>query len=94
MIVTDRVLSSKLPEKTRRSNKRVKTSQVKVHLHPTLSEAFDERCAGSGVTKTEVLTEYISFLVDHPELEIGRETLEAMLTAYKATSPAKNENLH
>jgi hypothetical protein len=89
-IVTDRVLSSKLPEKTRRSKKRIKTAQVKVHLHPSLSEAFDKRCTDSGVTKTEVLTEYISFFVEHSELGSGREMLEKMLAAYKATSPDGN----
>jgi hypothetical protein len=55
---------------------------------------FDELCDRANITKSELLREYIGFLLDHPELDIGRETLEEMLAAYKAISPPKNENVH
>jgi hypothetical protein len=55
---------------------------------------FDELCDRVNSTKSDILRQYIGFLLDHPEIEIGREMLEAMLAAYKAISLAKNKNVH
>jgi hypothetical protein len=65
-----------------------------IWLEPKLLEEFTDLCDRVNQTKSDILREYIGFLLDHPELEIRREMLEEMLAAYKATSPPKNENVH
>jgi predicted DNA-binding protein len=73
---------------------RRKSQEIKFRVEPEIHDAFDRLCDRVNQTKSDILREYIGFLLDHPELEIRREMLEEMLAAYKATSLAKNENVH
>lgn len=77
--------------KSRKSKKRVKTRQLLVRLEPKEGEAFDEYCDRTGTTKSDVLREYIDFLLEHPEIEVylqakgksHRELLEQMWAMVK-----------
>jgi len=89
-----RKLKVRVEQNRKLHEKKKQSANIKFRVEPEIYKAFDELCDRANITKSELLREYISFLLDHPELEIGRETLEEMLTAYKATSPPKNENVH
>ena len=78
-----------VPDKLRKQS-----AYIRFRATPELRDAFDELCDRVNQTKSDILREYISFLLDHPELDIGREMLEEMLAAYKVTSPAQNKNVN
>jgi hypothetical protein len=80
------------PEREKRLEKRVKSKPMAVWIEPRLLEEFSEYCDRVKATKSDVLREYIDFLIEHPELEeygTGKELLEKMLEALKASPVEK-----
>ena len=93
-MVTDRGHGSKVtdtPERKKKSDKRIKDVQIKFFVERSTFEKLNTYCDRVNATKSDVLREYISFLLEHPELtEYGtdRGLLEKMLEAFKGALPA------
>jgi hypothetical protein len=76
-------------------NPRRKNSEIKFRVEPKLQKEFDEYCDRISITKSDLLREHISFLLEHPELTeygTGRELLEKMLEAFKESLPAASSD--
>lgn len=58
-------------------------------IEKALISHFNPPLNGSPV----LLREYISFLLEHPELGTGKEALEKMLAVYKASSLGESEDV-
>ncbi len=92
MIVPPLEVRCKVPYSPRRKN-----TEIKFRVEPRVHEAFDKYCDRVKATKSDVLREYLDFLIEHPELEeygTGKELLEKLLSVYKATSPDVKQAVH
>jgi hypothetical protein len=81
------------PKQKKKSDKRIKDVQIKFFVERSTFKKLTTYCDRVKATKSDVLREYIDFLIEHPELEeygTGKELLEKMLAALKA-SPAEND---
>jgi hypothetical protein len=80
-----------VPDKPRKQS-----ADIRFRATPEIARAFDKYCDRVGATKSDVLREYIGFLLDHPELDnygTGKELLESMLKAFKSRSPFAEDAL-